>query len=521
MNLKEEQKLKRLVKENFFTKLKQGAKSAVATTKSVKKQMPSVIKRETRETKIAMKILLRILKRKDVTKEEIAFLKQQSGDVAKVLGLLAGGIISIPLTVALTAFLEKKGVNVLPQESGIDLTEYNIKIMEQAINIVESEVRVPFQLEVSNDIRVLNQLFGKAGFDLFIVGGAIRDAKQGIKPKDYDLATDATPKQIIALLNQAQGYNVIEAGETFPVVHVNTPDHVQGTDVGKYEIATFRQDKAGVSGDHSKPETAYSTIDQDAIRRDLTINALYYDLDTNEIVDFVGGLNDLENGIVRMVGDPTQRFDEHRIRVLRAIRFAARMGKPLDQATADSIRNNNTLGGQPDEAIQAEFIKGIKQAKSVQNYLDLLQEFDLFPQILPNINVDIKQKLTNDKDFIVVMASILRNNDANKLMKDLKAAKYSNEYAKAISYLVDLKNLNERTAKSKKEKQFATALQIGKAGMLGIGDPKMITAFLEYTQTPRLTGDDAEVAGVKKNTPEMGKWLSQAEAEIFSSILNR
>jgi len=518
--MKEEEQLKQLVKENVFQKIRKGVNKAWDTTKDVKKQAPDVIKRETQETKQAMEILMRILKRQKVTKQEKVFLKRQTGDVGKALGLLAGGVISVPLTVALVAFLEKKGIKVLPQEREVEATIEEIDLMEQALKKIENEIRVPFELPLPNDLLVINQIFTKSGFELYVVGGAVRDALNKVQPKDYDLATDAKPQEILAMFNAVGGYGIKEAGATFPVVHVATPDHIPNTDIGLYEIATFRLDLNSKDGDHSKPETAYSTIDQDAYRRDLTINALYYDIDSKEIIDFVGGIEDIKNGIVRTVGDPTQRFDEHRIRVMRAIRFAARVGNSLDQATADSIRQNNSLGGQPAEAIMTEFLKGIQQAKSVQNYLDMLEDFGMMPQILPNINVNVREKLVNDHDQVVVVASIARNNNPNKLFKALMAAKYSGDFAKAVSYLVDLKSLNPNNAKSKRDKQSASFEQIAKAGLLGMGDPKMIEAFMDYINLPKLGGKDAEAAGLTNGTPEMGKWLAQAEAQRFTELLS-
>lgn len=518
INMSEEEQIKGLVKENFLSKLRKGARKAFDTTKQVRNQAPDVIKRESRETKIAMRILLRILKRQEVTDEEITFLKKQTGDVAKALGLLAGGVISIPLTVALTAYLEKKGVSVLPQENDIDLTEERLVIMEQAMSIVENEVRERFEMPIPNDVMVLNDIFARGGFELYVVGGAVRDALQGTTPKDYDLASDAKPQEIVAMLQSLEGYNVLEAGATFPVVHCTTPDHVEGTDIGRYEIATFRLD---IGADHTKPKTQFATIDQDAYRRDLTINALYYDLDTKEIIDFVGGLEDIRNGVIRMVGDATQRFDEHRIRVLRAIRFAARMGSPLDPEAVASLQANNTLGGQPAEAIMAEFLKGIKQAKITGDYLNLLGEFNLFGQVLPNLRVNLASMAgNNEKDPMVVMALILQFNEPKDIVKKLKSAKYPNDFINTVAFLVDLKDFNVGKAVKAKKKQFATVEQIEKAIAHGLVSEKLGKAFLEYLNKPRFSGDDAEAAGIQKNTPEMGKWLAQAEAELFTSLVN-
>ena len=91
---------------------------------------------------------------------------------------------------------------------------------------------------------MINQIFTKSGFELYVVGGAVRDALNKVQPKDYDLATDAKPQEILAMFNAVGGYGIKEAGATFPVVHVATPDHIPNTDIGLYEIATFRLEQA-------------------------------------------------------------------------------------------------------------------------------------------------------------------------------------------------------------------------------------------------------------------------------------
>jgi len=513
--MEEEKKLKELIEDNIFQKIRKGISDAWEATKQVKKDTPDVIKRETKETKEALGILMRIVKRQKVSIQEKEFLKNQSVDLSKALGLLAGGIISIPLTIVLVAFLEKKGIKALPQDRSSEITKEEINIMEQALNEIEKEVRVPFEMDLPDDLLVLNDIFTKAGFELYVVGGAVRDVLGGQTPKDYDLATDARPQEILDLLSSVGGYGIKEAGETFPVVHTSTPNHVPHTDIGLYEIATMRMD---LGDDHTKPETVYSTIDKDAYRRDLTMNALFFDINSKEIIDFVGGIEDIKRGVVKTVGDPTQRFDEHRIRVMRAVRFSARVGNPLDKGTSDSIHQNNSLGGQPAEAIQTEFLKGIKQAKSVPNYLEMLSDFGLFPQVLPNINVNVKEEIKGN-DQAVVLASICRHNNQNKLFKSLMAAKYPKDFARTVCFLVDLKSLNKKTAKAKRDKQFASTEQISEATKLGIGDPDVVRVFLDFINMEKVSGGDAESAGVKKGTREMGVWISQEEEKRFLKLL--
>ena len=216
---------------------------------------------------------------------------------------------------------------------------------------------------------------------------------------------------------------------------------VKTRDGGEYEIATFREDIGKGKGTSVK----FSTIENDVQRRDLTINALFYDMDSSEVVDYVGGIEDIENGVIRAVGEPAQRFDEDRIRILRAVRFAARMGSNLDPATKQAILEDNELIDTetnallPVERITEEFVKGIKSAQSVNHFLSLNQELGLFDQILPGLNIEFAGGDSNN--HIVQIAAILRNNPAEIVMSALKSMKYSNDEVSTIRFLVNFGNI--------------------------------------------------------------------------------
>ena len=165
-----------------------------------------------------------------------------------------------------------------------------------------TEAKNSLKMNVPSDILDLHKLFKKNGKELFIVGGAVRDALLGKKPKDFDLATDAFPAEVIEIVTNAGYTTTGEVGHQFGVVIVNVPSDPAGV-----EVATFRED----IGKGRRPDAVeYSTIDKDVLRRDLTINALLYDMGTEEVVDLVGGLEDIKNSKIRTVGVAADRFAE-------------------------------------------------------------------------------------------------------------------------------------------------------------------------------------------------------------------
>ena len=171
---------------------------------------------------------------------------------------------------------------------------------------------------IPESVKELHLLFKKNSKKLYVVGGAVRDFLNSEKPKDFDLCTDATPDEVLDILGR--NYKTNLQGKAFGVVVVYTHDQPKGM-----EIATFREDqyndKLGVT---RNPDVKFSTIEKDVERRDLTINGLFFDLDTKEIVDLVGGIEDLNNKIIRMIGDPELRIKEDPLRILRCLRAACR-----------------------------------------------------------------------------------------------------------------------------------------------------------------------------------------------------
>ncbi len=213
-------------------------------------------------------------------------------------------------------------------------------------------------------------------------GGCVRDWFLGVEPKDFDVATNATPEQILKVF---EGYNVLTVGAQFGIIVVV----IEGVNI---EVATLRND--GQYGDGRHPDkvvflnscSPIEALQGDAARRDLTINAMFEDPATGEIYDFFGGQDDLKNRIIRAVGDASQRFAEDRLRMLRVVRFAAKLGFRVDDALLAALKKH-ARDLKPGSVVSWERIavelKGILTSKAPVVGLDLLWETGLMAEVLP------------------------------------------------------------------------------------------------------------------------------------------
>jgi putative nucleotidyltransferase with HDIG domain len=208
------------------------------------------------------------------------------------------------------------------------------------------------------------------GHEALFAGGCVRDRVRGAEPKDFDIATSATPGQVQAAFAATEA-----VGAAFGVVLVITEG-------AAYEVATFRRDGAYVDGRRPSSVTFVSP-EEDAQRRDFTVNGLFYDPDLDEVIDFVGGLDDLKAGLLRAIGDPAARFAEDKLRVLRAIRFACQLGFQLEPATwAAAKAQAQDLSGLAIERSAAELTKTLASAQPRRG-LELLDEAGLIASLLP------------------------------------------------------------------------------------------------------------------------------------------
>lgn len=179
-----------------------------------------------------------------------------------------------------------------------------------------------------NALKVLYRL-QKAGFSAYLVGGSVRDVLLGRRPKDFDIATNAHPEQICEIFNNSR-----LIGRRFRLVHVYFREEI-------IEVSTFRANLQEIVKDDEAEEglpviaadNTYGTIEEDAWRRDFTVNALYYNIDDFSVVDYTGGMNDLKKRVIRMIGDPEQRYHEDPVRMMRAIRLSAKLDFKIHPAT--------------------------------------------------------------------------------------------------------------------------------------------------------------------------------------------
>jgi tRNA nucleotidyltransferase/poly(A) polymerase len=226
----------------------------------------------------------------------------------------------------------------------------------------------PFAAAVS----VVRTLRGH-GHVAYFAGGSVRDALMNIAPKDVDIATSAKPDEVQKLFRRT-----IPVGVQFGVIRVLEGDV-------EVEVATFRSDGVYLDGRH--PSTVvYATPDQDAFRRDFTVNGMFYDPLDECIIDFVNGRDDLNRKLIRAIGRPSERFEEDRLRMLRAIRFASTLQFDIEPATwsAIRVRAREILSVSP-ERIRDELIKILKDRNRLRGF-DLLDQSGLLAAILPEVD---------------------------------------------------------------------------------------------------------------------------------------
>jgi tRNA nucleotidyltransferase/poly(A) polymerase len=374
------------------------------------------------------------------------------------------------------------------------------------------ENRIKFNLEIPNDIKLIHRIFIDNGFKLFIVGGSVRDALLGEIPKDWDLATDAIPDKVEDMMEKAN-LRTLATGKAFGVINVFTEDN-------EFEIATFREDVFNEPTlDGRRPDSVtFTTIEGDVLRRDLTINALFFDLGTSEIVDLVGGVDDLKNGIIRTVGNAENRFNEDRLRILRAIRFAARFSNGLHSGIIDALGKDSGLNGISAERIRDEFLKGLKSANSTVFFLEMLDSFNLFDWIFPNMVVN--KKFIEDKDPIVVLATLLKNHEWVKLRKDLNKLTFSTSEIKAIELLTALHKLDIDTAvmfKNIFKNSGVSSDQLRNFGSREGIPSQLLAAFEEFELS--VNGDEVMKEFNLKPSKELGDKIKELETNNFKKLL--
>lgn len=254
-----------------------------------------------------------------------------------------------------------------------------------------------------NALKVLYRL-KKSGYEAYLVGGGVRDLLLGLHPKDFDVATNASPEQVNKLFRNSR-----LIGRRFRLVHV-----VYGRDV--IEVATLRGHHDNAEGKQQSKKSdsgmllrdnVYGTIDEDAVRRDFTINALYYDIKDFSVRSYEGGIQDLEHKTLQLIGDPETRYREDPVRMLRAIRFAGKLGFAIAPDTAKPIKALASLMENVPSARLFEEVNKLFLAGHAEITFQLLEEYGLFKQLFPHT----QQCLGENSFYRELVMHALKNSD--------------------------------------------------------------------------------------------------------------
>ncbi|HEX2825632.1 MAG TPA: polynucleotide adenylyltransferase PcnB [Burkholderiales bacterium] len=248
------------------------------------------------------------------------------------------------------------------------------------------------------------QTLQENGHTAYVVGGAVRDAILGLDPKDFDVATSATPEQVRELFRRSR---II--GRRFRIVHVMCGREIVEVSTYRASAAAAEETEEQVADEHGRllRDNVFGTMEQDAVRRDFTINALFYDPSTQEVWDYHGGFDDLKKKKMRMIGDPETRYREDPVRMLRAVRLSASKGIEIDAATRAPIKAlTKLLANVPAARLFDEMLKLLLSGHAYECVMALRQE-GLHHGLLPMLDVILEQPMG---ERFVMMA--LRNTDA-------------------------------------------------------------------------------------------------------------
>jgi len=416
------------------------------------------------------------------------------------------------------------------------------------------ENRIKMKIDLPEDIYLIKNEFSKHNKKLYVVGGFVRDWIEAVSKfnkengtefkrpisHDIDLVTDALPEESKKILKGKFRVSE-EQGKNFGVLRIYTESEPLG-----YELATFRLDISkgrDTKGNDKKVDFgSHVTIEDDVKRRDLTQNALFYDIDKEEIVDLVDGVYHIKQNIISAVGDPVQRFNEDRLRILRSIRFASRTLANIDKKTSDAIMNDRRLRNISDiddvsqERIFEEFKKTVDWCRdhgktdSLMFYLKLLKKYHLFEEMFPDVKINIEG--IDTFDLAIIFALLFRNNIPDRSLEsklaEFKISNSTKEPKKLLDktiFLIQLRNNIENIEKipelNKKRKQigidYITIKKFFDIEYKSSNQRKFVNCFLEYD--PKISGKDLIAYGIKG--VEIGNEIRRREIEDFQNLLDK
>lgn len=334
------------------------------------------------------------------------------------------------------------------------------------------------QLLSPNAVKVLYRL-NKGGYDAYLVGGGVRDILLGLKPKDFDIATNATPDEVKALFR-----NCRLIGRRFRLAHI-----VFGREI--IEVATFRghHDSATEKEKNCKKtskqsddgmllrDNIYGSIDEDAERRDFTINALYYSARSFKVYDFANGVQDVQDKVIHLIGDPEKRYREDPVRMLRAIRFATKLDMKISAETKAPIQELAPLMANiPAARMFEEFLKMFISGKAIANFKQL-RHYNLFGYFFPAVDQALNNK-TNE--YLAEFISLAMANTDKRINNEQRVTP-AFLFAAMLWYPLQgyIKQLNENSQLAPQDAFFAALSEIMPEQQRSISIPKRFQGVMK------------------------------------------
>lgn len=333
------------------------------------------------------------------------------------------------------------------------------------------------QFMSSSALKVLYRL-NKGGYDAYLVGGGVRDILLGLKPKDFDIATNATPEQIKALFR-----NCRLIGRRFRLAHIVfgreiievatfRGHHDSASDKDQQDIKTSKQSEDGML----LRDNIYGSIEEDAERRDFTINALYYSAKDFKVYDFANGVKDVENKIIRLIGDVETRYREDPVRMLRAIRFATKLDMEIEAQTKAPIKTLAPLMANiPAARMFEEFLKMFIAGKAVANF-EQLRDYHLFKFFFPAVD----QALDNNDELLERFIILAMENTDKRINNDQRVTP-AFLFAAMLWYPLQnyIKQININNSLSPQDTFFAALNEIMPEQQRSIAIPKRFQGVMK------------------------------------------
>jgi tRNA nucleotidyltransferase/poly(A) polymerase len=313
------------------------------------------------------------------------------------------------------------------------------------------------------ELKIVNDRLKSRGYQFYLVGGCVRDFLLGEEPKDIDVVTDAVPDVVEEIFKD---FRILTVGKSFGVIKILFKS---GFDI---EVATFRAD----IGKGRRPDSVvFTTAEEDVKRRDFTINGLLYDIDKDEIIDYVRGQQDLNDGILKTIGNPKDRFDEDPLRKLRTLRFAHRLDFIMSTEICDALLEDASLTGVSHERIVDEMTKSFLKAKDpmllANDYAKLGLDHIIFGRRFDPTFENLSNSIS------LSLARLFFHCTPNDIHNMLKLCKFPSHVCERVEFLISLKHLTTEKIYLLKKRQ--KNLKIGNGFILKFTELLNLDSFNE------------------------------------------